>query len=183
MSETISATELHHSMGHYFAQELSMNIYPQPTTRPRQVEVYSVPVGRTAQVVQDHRIYACPQSYNPPECGYLAPRIARGGEIPVLYRVIAMHDVATKTLNEQLAAIDRVNHPDNQRAVSRIRAFFEDPRGKTDVGDEDLVVFVLHLTAFELPHRPRPKRNNPFRTGRWTLADLLDPLSIELPTS
>lgn len=113
-------------------------------------------------------------------CLYLAPRNSGGGEIPRLYRVERVYDISTAQLKEQLARIEEEDKAGTDIG-GRLRGYFADRLDDPDQTVEDLRVFVLGTKPIELHHRPRPKRNNAFKTGRWTLADFLDSKNPVLP--
>ncbi|MCK0517651.1 hypothetical protein [Williamsia sp. DF01-3] len=171
LTEILSASKS--TLAHQFA----MHVRESMSLKHFEVEVYSVPAAGTATAIEEHFVHAFPQHYSAPICLFLAPRQGGGGAIPKLYRVLKVYDVSDAQLKEQIARIDE----EDPAVGARMRGYFADRLNGTLVADEQLRVFVLEPKPIVLEHKPRPKRNNPFKTSRWSLADLLDSSSKILP--
>ncbi|MGC4935946.1 hypothetical protein ACLQ3C_19950 [Gordonia sp. DT30] len=175
-------TEILADSGSKMAERFANHVRESMGLQHFEVEVYSVPVGRTSDAVEKTYIHAFPQSYSAPVCLYLAPRLAGGGEIPRLYRVERVFDLSTRLLTEQISRIEEIEADVDGDVGTRLRNYFADRVKITGEIEEELRVFVLGTKPIQLKHRPRPKRNNSFKTGRWSLADLLDPSVEVLPS-
>ena len=174
-------TEILAASGSPMANQFAVHVRKSMSLQHFEVEVYSVPAGDSAQSIEEHYLHAFPQKYGAPVCLFLAPRLAGGGEIPKLYRVLKVYDISDAQLKEQIARIEEEDAYAGTDVGKRMRGYFSDRLDGSVQLDEELRVFVLETKPIVLGHRPRPKRNNPFKTGRWSLADLLDASTSVLP--
>ena len=131
------------------------------TDHTPQTQVYSIPAGDSYTALKANQVYSCPDSYHEFPDKYLVFRQS-GGEMDTIYSVDSIclldpHDETTWRFVAP-ASRDRI-----RQYVHHRTDYFASNRGKHR--------FYLLTKAAELPHKPRPERNNVNRR-RYTWQEL-----------
>ncbi len=131
------------------------------TNHSPQTQVFSIPAADSYIALKTNCVYSCPASYLEFADKYLAFR-QKGGEMDAIYSVDSVctldpHDETTWRFVAS-SSRDRIRQYVHDRAD-----YFASNRGKHR--------FYLLTEAVELPHKPRPERNNVNRR-RYTWQEL-----------
>lgn len=138
-------------------------------------EVYSIPTAQWSQkAIDDYKIYECPNKgahLIKQKPLYLAFRKSGGGEMDKLFKV---EDIIIMNFAKDYETLlkDENYSPEIR---NRVRGYVEYMLENIwpAMPDDEKQVFLLSDNTIELKNKPKPKRNNSFRSY-YELADLLN---------
>lgn len=170
---------LHGESRHLLARQFRDHVLMSSGLRHYDVEVLSVPAGVTLAYVDAFRVHAHPADRKSHVALYLAPRAAGGGEVSYLYGIETVFDLDLRQRDVQVARLRQ----DDPHLADRVEKYLDARAGEypDEVGETVLRVYALAEKAIPLPHKPKPKRNQPGTILKWRLADFLDPALPHLP--
>jgi len=141
-------------------------------------EVFSIPTDEWSnEAVIKYSVYECPNSGKyliKQKPLYLAFRKKGGGEMEKLFKI---EEVIILNFSEEFKSfMEDESYPSKTREKvgnyvkhMKEKNMWKDDRLPTD----EKQVFILSERTIDLPHKPKPRRNNSFR-AYYKLADLLD---------
>jgi hypothetical protein len=141
-------------------------------------EVYSIPTADWSnEAINNFFVYECPNSGTyiiKKKPLYLAFRKSGGGEMDKLYKV---EDLIILNFNTDFKDfMEDGNYSSEIR--QKVNGYVSYMKSKKLWGDnlpeDEKQVFILSEKVINLPHNPKPPKNNTFRTY-YTLSQLLDP--------
>lgn len=141
-------------------------------------EVFSIPTGEWSnEAVNRYGVYECPNSGRyliKQKPLYLAFRKKGGGEMEKLFKV---EEVIILNFSEEFKAFmeDESYTQETRRKVDNYVKHMREKGiwGNDWLPTDEKQVFILSERTIDLPHNPKPRRNNSFR-AYYRLADLLD---------
>lgn len=144
----------------------TMNFYEE--------EVYSIPAGETSELVYQYpSIYECPNSgtnyTSIKKPLYLAFRKKGGG---VMEKLFGLENIIVLNPSQDFDSFQE-DPSYSEEIKKRVKYYCDDSWGE-NYANEEKQFFILSLSnQIDLPHKPKPNKNNSFR-AYYKLADLLN---------